>query len=343
MRVGRVHRRAWAPPSTRARPSRSPRPTLARPPATRPSEPHVRPAVGHGPDRRPAGPRGHHRQRRTSSSACWTAASPAPTPTWRPRSPRTRARPASAVSSTPPRRPGTRPPRDHGTHVAGTIAAAINGVGVTGVAPGVKVAAVKVVNDDGYIYPEAAVCGFMWAADARHADHQQQLLHRPVGAELPQRRPAASGVAGRAARHPLLAQQGVLNVASAGNSNSTCSTRSPTRQPERRDARPGEPHQRLPGPAGRGAGRGDRRRRSARPAEELLLLVRPGRRRRDGAGWRHPLPYRRVRARPPPTASCRPPSTPSPGPTAGVTSRAPRCPARTRPASRRWPCRRTRA
>ena len=54
---------------------------------------------------------------------------------------------------------------DHGTHVAGTIAAAINGVGIAGVAPGVKVASVKVVNDAGFIYPEAAVCGFVWAAE----------------------------------------------------------------------------------------------------------------------------------------------------------------------------------
>lgn len=52
----------------------------------------------------------------------------------------------------------------HGTHVAGTIAAADDGTGTTGVAPGVRVASVKVVDDDGYIYPEAAVCGFMWAA-----------------------------------------------------------------------------------------------------------------------------------------------------------------------------------
>ncbi|MGN0063808.1 MAG: S8 family peptidase [Nocardioides sp.] len=52
---------------------------------------------------------------------------------------------------------------DHGTHVAGTIAAARNGVGIVGVAPGVRLASVKVVNDDGYIYPEYAVCGFMWA------------------------------------------------------------------------------------------------------------------------------------------------------------------------------------
>ncbi|MFD6372403.1 S8 family serine peptidase, partial [Streptomyces roseolus] len=47
----------------------------------------------------------------------------------------------------------------HGTHVAGTVAAAKNGKGAIGVAPGVKMASVKVVNDDGFIYPEYAVCG----------------------------------------------------------------------------------------------------------------------------------------------------------------------------------------
>ncbi|HEY0805261.1 MAG TPA: S8 family serine peptidase, partial [Pseudonocardiaceae bacterium] len=52
----------------------------------------------------------------------------------------------------------------HGTHVAGTIAAADDSNGIAGVAPGVRVASVKVVDDAGYIYPEAAVCGFMWAA-----------------------------------------------------------------------------------------------------------------------------------------------------------------------------------
>jgi subtilisin family serine protease len=52
---------------------------------------------------------------------------------------------------------------DHGTHVAGTIAAARNGVGIVGVAPNVRMASVKVVNDDGFIYPEYAVCGFLEA------------------------------------------------------------------------------------------------------------------------------------------------------------------------------------
>ncbi|MFL6120540.1 MAG: S8 family peptidase [Actinophytocola sp.] len=57
----------------------------------------------------------------------------------------------------------------HGTHVAGIIAAARNGVGVAGVAPNVRLASVKVVDDDGFIYPEYAICGFVWAAE-HHMD-----------------------------------------------------------------------------------------------------------------------------------------------------------------------------
>jgi subtilisin family serine protease len=41
----------------------------------------------------------------------------------------------------------------HGTHVAGIIAAADDGHGITGVAPGVRLASVKVVDDGGFIYP----------------------------------------------------------------------------------------------------------------------------------------------------------------------------------------------
>lgn len=52
----------------------------------------------------------------------------------------------------------------HGTHVAGTIAAADDGHGIAGVAPGVRIASVKVVDDSGYIFPEYAVCGLMWAS-----------------------------------------------------------------------------------------------------------------------------------------------------------------------------------
>jgi lantibiotic leader peptide-processing serine protease len=51
----------------------------------------------------------------------------------------------------------------HGTHVAGLIAAKEDGVGIAGVAPGVTLAAVK-LTEDGFIYPEAFVCGVYWAA-----------------------------------------------------------------------------------------------------------------------------------------------------------------------------------
>lgn len=51
----------------------------------------------------------------------------------------------------------------HGTHVAGIIGAKENGKGVVGVAPGATLAAVK-LSEDGFIYPEAFVCGIYWAA-----------------------------------------------------------------------------------------------------------------------------------------------------------------------------------
>jgi subtilisin family serine protease len=51
----------------------------------------------------------------------------------------------------------------HGTHTAGTIAAAANGIGITGVAPNVRLAGIKSSNDAGYFFPEMVVCSFMWA------------------------------------------------------------------------------------------------------------------------------------------------------------------------------------
>ena len=50
----------------------------------------------------------------------------------------------------------------HGTHTAGTIAAAANGIGIVGVAPNVRIAGVKAGDAAGYFFPEAVVCAFMW-------------------------------------------------------------------------------------------------------------------------------------------------------------------------------------
>jgi subtilisin family serine protease len=57
----------------------------------------------------------------------------------------------------------------HGTHTAGTIAAASNGIGIVGVAPNVKVAGIKAGDSDGFFYPEAVICSFVWAG-SHHMD-----------------------------------------------------------------------------------------------------------------------------------------------------------------------------
>ena len=51
----------------------------------------------------------------------------------------------------------------HGSHVAGIIGAKENRHGIVGIAPGVSLAAVK-LTEDGFIYPEAFICGLYWAA-----------------------------------------------------------------------------------------------------------------------------------------------------------------------------------
>jgi subtilisin family serine protease len=52
----------------------------------------------------------------------------------------------------------------HGTHTAGTIAAASNGIGIVGVAPNVSIAGIKSSNDDGFFFPEMVICSYVWAA-----------------------------------------------------------------------------------------------------------------------------------------------------------------------------------
>ncbi|MCF5941730.1 S8 family serine peptidase, partial [Xanthomonas perforans] len=53
----------------------------------------------------------------------------------------------------------------YGTHVAGTVGAARNDSGIVGVAPSTTLAAIKVGDAAGRIYPEYVICGIMWAAE----------------------------------------------------------------------------------------------------------------------------------------------------------------------------------
>jgi subtilisin family serine protease len=107
----------------------------------------------------------------------------------------------------------------HGTHVAGTIAAARNGVGIVGVAPNVRVSSVKVVNDDGFIYPEAAICGFMYAT-ATGADITNNSYYIDpwmFWCDDAADQAAVKTAVDRAVQYSQ--DHGVLNVAAAGNEN----------------------------------------------------------------------------------------------------------------------------
>ncbi len=54
----------------------------------------------------------------------------------------------------------------HGTHVAGTVAAAANGVGVAGVAPNVTLVEVRAGQDSGYVFLNPVLSAITYAADA---------------------------------------------------------------------------------------------------------------------------------------------------------------------------------
>ncbi|MFJ6630565.1 S8 family peptidase [Streptomyces sp. NPDC091376] len=107
---------------------------------------------------------------------------------------------------------------DHGMHVAGTIAAAKNGFGVTGVAPGVKVSSLKVANPDGFFYTEAVLCGFVWAADhgADVTNNSYYVDPWLYNCKNDEDQKALVETLARATRYAE--RKGVVNVAAAGNS-----------------------------------------------------------------------------------------------------------------------------
>ncbi|MFG2298144.1 S8 family serine peptidase [Streptomyces sp. NPDC048603] len=109
---------------------------------------------------------------------------------------------------------------DHGTHVAGTIAAARNDIGISGVAPGVKVAGIK-VSEPGtsLFYTEAVVCGFMFAAEKGIEVTNNSYYVDPwlYNCKADADQGALVEALTRATRYAE--KKGVLHVASAGNSN----------------------------------------------------------------------------------------------------------------------------
>lgn len=150
-------------------------------------------------------------------------------------------RSAGCLSGKPDQAPSAWSPSSspHGTHVAGTIAAADDGRGITGVAPGVRLASVKVVDDDGFIYPEYAVCGFMWAARQRMRIANSSYSLDPwllTCSDVPGQAVAYEAVR-RAVQYATA--HGVLSIAAAGNdrldlANPRQDLRSPDNAPDPR-------------------------------------------------------------------------------------------------------------
>jgi subtilisin family serine protease len=128
-------------------------------------------------------------------------------------------RSAGCLSGAPDQSPAAWSPTTsmHGTHVAGVIAAADDRHGITGVAPGVRLASVKVVDHDGFIYPEYAICGFMWAA-------RQHMRIANNSYSLDPWLLTCSNVPGQAVAYEAVQRavqyataHGVLSIAAAGN------------------------------------------------------------------------------------------------------------------------------
>ncbi|HEX8255885.1 MAG TPA: S8 family serine peptidase, partial [Thermoanaerobaculia bacterium] len=98
---------------------------------------------------------------------------------------------------------------DHGTHVAGTIAAADNAFGVVGVAPRVKLWSAKVLDRNGDGSSEELVAAFAWTIEKARTAGGRWVVNLSIGG------PDYSAIEERAAIDMIAA--GIVVIAGAGN------------------------------------------------------------------------------------------------------------------------------
>ncbi len=101
----------------------------------------------------------------------------------------------------------------HGTHVAGTIAAADNTIGVVGGAPHSTVVPVRVLNCQGSGSYATVAEGVLWASDQSPSGGRAQVINLSLGGSSP------SSTLQTAIDTAV--SRGVVVVAAAGNNNST--------------------------------------------------------------------------------------------------------------------------
>ena len=111
---------------------------------------------------------------------------------------------------------GTNDPKDnhdHGTHVAGTIAAADNAIGVVGVAPGIRLWSAKVLNANGTGTSDHVVAGIDWVVTQKKTHGGNWIMNLSLGSAL-------ENTAEREAIARAVAE-GILVVAATGNDSTT--------------------------------------------------------------------------------------------------------------------------
>ena len=105
----------------------------------------------------------------------------------------------------------------HGTHVAGTIGARDDTTGVVGVAPGARLWAVRVLNNQGSGTRSGIICGVDWVTANRATIEVANMSLGGAGTE-----PTASGCSTGDAYHDAICRSvagGVTYVVAAGNSS----------------------------------------------------------------------------------------------------------------------------
>jgi subtilisin family serine protease len=108
----------------------------------------------------------------------------------------------------------------HGTHVAGTVAAAKNGKGVIGVAPSVKISSVRIAEPGSSLFfAENTVCGFMWAGDHGFKVTNNSYYTDPWQFNCPDNIDQAAIIEGVKRAQEYAEGKGSLQVAAAGNEN----------------------------------------------------------------------------------------------------------------------------